>query len=976
MPRFAWAQLRAGRGRAATLGAGILVAAVSFGLLSSETASSRLQVTATVRHNFRSAYDILVRPRGAQTRFERQHHVVDDGFQSGLFGGITMRQYREVRSLPGVSVVAPVANVGYFLITQAFFVPFPRSVTRTSQEVLRVNTTWNVHDGLERIPGDPFYLYYTNGRLSFKTGNYQDGTTTAPGLPHPVDVCLGYYDGSVASTVHTVTVSGKKVPTVNLRQAIKNPYKASLSGNFACSARHTVASKSVRETLRGAHNYQGLVRYGAEVIFEIPVLVAGVDPAAENELVGLKGAMTSGRYFGEQAGLSAPRPSSGGGPRVRYYPVIASDRTYFDEAADLTISRLGLPGGARLDELLSKPRAYDVLRHASGTVLGREGVGPSTGWRRSLASFNQTFGALSTILWRIAPTQDTITRSGVIVPRTVRDDPQVWVTGASGSVFADHSFAPPGGNDTWYRSVTGYDQSGSDHLADGHETNVAPKPTLIGTFDPARLRGFSPLSRVPLQTFYPPTVTAANATARRQLGTGALGPTMDLAGYLSQPPLLLTTIKGAIAIENGDGESFALSEFMGQGQPRHTFRIQAYQGLSPRAPISTIQVRVKGVTGPNQLSLDRIKLVAEDIERQTGLTVNITAGSSPTPETIRLAAGKFGQPPLLVRQGWVKEDVDSGIINALSSEDLELSLLVLIVCGLFVGSATAASVRQRRREIAILSTLGWKARSIFTLVLGEAALVGILAGALGCALAVVLASVGSLQIPALRLALVVPVTVALAMLAAAGPAWRAAQVPPLDALRDPVISGGRARRVRSISQMAVANLLRVPGRSLVALITLIFGVGALALIVGVTLAFRGGVAGTLLGQVVSVNVRGVDVVCCVLVVFVGAAGVTDVMVVSLRERRAELATLRAVGWSERAIVTLAAREGLTLGVVGSLLGAVAGIAAVAALGAGTGSVLTAAGLAVLGGVLVTTGALLVPLTRLGRATPITALAGE
>jgi putative ABC transport system permease protein len=972
---FVFAQLRARRGRAIALGAGILIAAVCFGLLSSETASSKLQVTATVKQNFRSAYDILVRPRDAETAFEREHHVVDDGFQSGLFGGITMKQLDEVKSMPGVSVAAPVANIGYVLITEAFFVPFPKTVTRTSQEVLRVNTTWNVHHGLEHVPGDPFYLYYTNGRLTFKTG-YQDGTRTVPGLPRPVDVCEGYYDGQVASVVHTVTYHGKKIQQVNLAQPIKNPYKASLDGNFACSARHTVVSRIVRETLKNAHNYQGLVRYGAEVVFEIPVLIAGVDPTAENRLVGLRSAITSGRYFGEGDGLSVPRAASGGGARARYYPVIASDRTYFDEAADVTIKRLRLPSGAGLDELLSQPRAYKVLPRAQGTVVGHETVSPSTGWQDSLRTFNQTFGSLSTILWRASPTHDTLARDGVIVPRTVRNDPHVWVTGATGSVFADHAFAPPGGNDTWYRSITAYDQSGNDHIVDGHETDVAPKPTLIGTFDPAKLRGFSALSKVPLQTFYPPTVTAASPAARRKLGSSALGPTMDLAGYLSQPPLLLTTIKGAIAIENGDGESFDQSESMGPGRPRKTFHVQAYQGLSPKAPISTIQVRVKGVSGPNQLSLARIKLVAEDIARTTGLTVNITAGSSPTPETIRLAAGKFGEPALLVHQGWVREDVDSGIISALSSEDLALSLLVLVVCGLFVASATAASVRQRRREIAILSTLGWKARSIFVLVLGEAALVGLIAGLVGCVVSVGLAAAGSLQIPGVRLVLITPVAIALAVLAAAWPAWRAAHVPPMDALRDPVLTGARGPRVRTANGMAIANLLRVPGRTLIALVTLMIGVGALALIVGVTLAFRGGVAGTLLGSVVSVSVRGVDVVSSVLVVIVGAAAVTDVMVVSLRERAAELATLRAVGWTEAQIVALAAREGLVLGVIGSLLGAGIGITAVGLLGASTGSVLLAAGIAVLGGVLVTTGALVLPLSRLRRATLVGALAGE
>jgi putative ABC transport system permease protein len=169
--------------------------------------------------------------------------------------------------------------------------------------------------------------------------------------------------------------------------------------------------------------------------------------------------------------------------------------------------------------------------------------------------------------------------------------------------------------------------------------------------------------------------------------------------------------------------------------------------------------------------------------------VNITAGSSPTPETIQLAAGKFGEPPLTVHQGWVKEDVDSGIIKTLSGEDLALSLLVLVAGGLFVASATAASVRQRRREIAILSTLGWKARSIFALVIGEAASVGFIAGLLGCALSVGPAAAGSLQIPDGRLALVVPVTVALTVLAAGWPALRAAQVPPMDALRSGPVGG-------------------------------------------------------------------------------------------------------------------------------------------------------------------------------------------
>ncbi|MGH3599830.1 MAG: FtsX-like permease family protein [Pseudonocardiaceae bacterium] len=982
---FAYAQLRARRGRAAALGAGILVAAVCFGLLSSETATSKLQVTATVKHNFRSAYDVLVRPNDAQTPFEKQHHVVDDGFLSGLFGGITMRQYRQIQSLPGVSLAAPVANVGYFMMSDTLFVPFPRSVTRTAHEVLRVNTSWNVHNGLEHVPGIPFYLYYTDGRLTFATEDYQHGVESVPGAPRPVDVCEGFAGGQLASQTGLANPGTTSHQAINLNATVKHPFRAlDQTGNFGCSARHMMFSAGNQGILNGGGQapYQGPVRFGAVVRFETPVLVAGIDPAAENRLVGLQAAMVFGRYLHEGQGLSAPR-NLGGYAWNREYPVIASDRTYFDERADITVQRLRLPAWPRLAGLLASNRAFGVLIHARGPVIGRAGAGAtsaSTSWRRLLSSFNRTGGqeliGIFGGYYRVSPTHDAVTHDGVIVPQPVKPDGQVWVTPPDGPLGGRHSVAPPGADDTLYRSLSAHYQTGGEHPVDGHPTEAVPVPRLTGTFDPARLRGFSPLSTVPLQTFYPPTVTAANAAARSALGTRALGPTMNPAGYLTQPPLLLTTLQGAIALENGDGEMFNARVREGSHGPWKTIRVQAYQGVSPNAPISTIQVRVKGVTGPNQLSLARIKLVAENIARTTGLTVNITAGSSPTPETIHLAAGRLGAPALTVHQGWTKEDVDSAIINGLSHEDLELSLLVLVVCGLFVASATTASVRQRRREIAILSTVGWKARSIFALVVGEAALVGLIAGLIGCGLSVALAAAGSLQIPVGRLALVVPVTVALTMIAAAWPAWRAAHVPPMDALRDPVLSGGLTHQVRTANTMALANLLRVPGRTLVAIVTLIIGVGALALIIGVTLAFRGGVAGTLLGNVVSVSVRNVDLISSILIVLVGAAAVTDVMVVSLQERAAELATLRSLGWTERQIITLAGREGLMLGVTGSLLGAILGVILVAALGATTAPVILAAVIAVLGGVLVTTTALVLPLRRLGQAPLVTALATE
>ena len=58
-------QVRSRRDRSIALGAGILVASVSFSLLTADVSTSQLDVTRTVAANYvNSAYQILVRPRG------------------------------------------------------------------------------------------------------------------------------------------------------------------------------------------------------------------------------------------------------------------------------------------------------------------------------------------------------------------------------------------------------------------------------------------------------------------------------------------------------------------------------------------------------------------------------------------------------------------------------------------------------------------------------------------------------------------------------------------------------------------------------------------------------------------------------------------------------------------------------------------------------------------------------------------------
>lgn len=932
---------------------GIFVAGLSFGLLTSETAGSRLRVSRTVSQNFRSAYDILVRPRGATSSFERKHHLVNDGFLAGLFGGITMQQYHEIARIPGVSLAAPVANVGYFLVSTQLFVPFPRNVPRHDGVVYRIGLNWDVHHGLARYPGATSYVYYTDHELLF-TGP-ETGMQSGVGSGSR-NVCGGFVESSQpAARKH----SGLIVITIG--KAVRNPYTESLSPQFFCSSPRLSFARGVR-TFASSTDAELGGRLGAEVTFDFPVLIAGVDPTAEERLVGLRGAVISGRYLRDGEGLSKPGPTPGltdGRPFTRTYPVLASIDTFLDEAAQLQVSELQLPSGRRLASLLASSHAYADITHAhSGRTLWATAVSPTRAWRTMLRGFQKDARLdFSPAYWRVGAAHYSLSHGAKlsVTPKPVANTPSVWSDTSSTSEDIGGSFAPPGSGDVWYRTLRAFGASGNA-LPHGPRTFLTPEPKLVGTFDPSRLRGFSPLSKVPLQTFFPPEATGADATTRRLLRGTALGPTTNLGGYLSQPPLLLTTLAGAIALENGNGESYT------EKIPHGTVRVQAYAGASPKAPISSIQVRVAGVTGPNKLSLAKINLIAEEIAQRTGLSVNVTAGSSPTEVGVRLGRGRYGTPPLDLQQQWVKEDVDSAILQAESTKDLALLALVGLTCALFVAATTYAGVRERRREIAILGTLGWPGTAIFQLIVGEAAQAGTLAGLAATGAAVMLGAIGSLHQPALALGLITPAALLLAILAAGVPARLASNTMPVEGLRGPAMPVGRRHRVRSLSGLALVSLMRVPGRTLLGAATLAAAVAATSSLIGVEIAFRGAVAHDLLGDAVTVYVRGADIASVVLVAFVGGACVANIVHSGMRERRTELATLEATGWSTRDIARLAGLEGLAVGATGSLLGAVVGSGIVGLLGGSPSAVIATAGAAVVTGIAVSMLALIVPIT--------------
>ncbi len=132
-----------------------------------------------------------------------------------------------------------------------------------------------------------------------------------------------------------------------------------------------------------------------------------------------------------------------------------------------------------------------------------------------------------------------------------------------------------------------------------------------------------------------------------------------------------------------------------------------------------------------------------------------------------------------------------------------LRLFLLLICGavtftiLLVSANTISmSVRERVREVGILKTLGFTRGNILGIILGEAAFIALIGGALGGLLAqalcvVVRSSPGGAFIPALKSLAVTPsigllciaVALFIGLVSSLVPAWGAARTSILDSLR-------------------------------------------------------------------------------------------------------------------------------------------------------------------------------------------------
>lgn len=895
------AQLRRQPARVLTMLVGVLVATSGFTVLTGAVESSQLRVSGTLDENFRAAYDLLVRPRGSRAALEHSDGLVRPNFLSGQFGGITFDEYEQITALPGVEVAAPVGMVGYTPVNTTIELDLTDDVDLSAdRQLLRVRHTWLSDRGLSAFE-DPGYHYVyltrqevlwpmyepTEHENEVRFAGYRRG-----GELVDVDITTCVPDRGEAQPLREppveIQADGTAVPICDLGA---RPY-----GRVGLDAQDRTRFEVVHLRDDGTFERVGSTfaeadpriepRLTISVTWPMTLLLAVVDPVQEARLVGLDESVLQGRYLRPD---DEPQPRGGDDPRTDV-PVLISSTPQLDEQLSSVVEQVGeVP---QVSEV-----SFPELRRKLGGLPGERVASfhrsADGAYEQLDADEPDVFVDFNRIVRSGQPTyQDAGGGSLRPVPTEVDLD-DVW---ARESLAGTGGNAPVFGTDAAFRPLDGRTEV-SRLRGDGGW----PVAKVLGTFDPTRLTEFSSLSEVPLETYQPASAVGADPASRSLLGGEALAPNSNPGGYLATPPQLLTTFA-------------SLPELVVGGDPLRD------------APISAVRIRVADVAaGLDEQSQQRLQQLAEQIVTKTGLVVDITIGSSPGPRTVDLPGGSYGRPDLRLTEGWSTKGLAVALVREIDRKSLALFGLILLACVLFLGNAVSASVRVRRRELAVLTCLGWPRGRITALVLGEVTLVGLAAGTLSLALAFPLAAVTGIQLTPTRALLAVPVAVALAATAGLIPALRATRTYPWAALHVPVLHTSRTRRHRTLLGLAAAGITRVPARSLVGIAALAVGVAAVTALTLITTHFHDQAQGTLLGDAVSVQVRGVDLAAAITTVVLGVFAIADALYLNIRERAAELAALRACGWSDAELGRMVVYEGAVLGTIGVLLGGALGL---------------------------------------------------
>ncbi|MDA8344400.1 MAG: hypothetical protein M0Z66_02830 [Thermaerobacter sp.] len=622
--------------------------------------------------------------------------------------------------------------------------------------------------------------------------------------------------------------------------------------------------------------------------------VVAVDASAENRLVGLKGAVTHGVYFGPDTATLVPA-SKNVPPALVDVPALVTSSPPVFASDTLTVQLLK----SHYSTTKASKYAYEADMHPTLPT-------PLSALTGSMV-FHTTFTDNS--LWKIwidEQTGEPTPRSlGALTISNQNDRPWGESFGGPllkvGSVSYSRVHSPFPGR--WPVALKadpvpckGVDPTGcGSFVFTGEEFRTLTLQHglsfgfhVVGEYSPSKLHiSVDPLTGVPMVNYAPEEGKVVLSPSGKAVNPPQVAvPDMQPAGLFTQPPIMLVPIKDVLPI------------------------------LS-KAPLSSIRIKVSGTGHFSTSSQSTLEAMAARIRKATGLQVEIIRGASPQQVLVHPGNENGYTKVGWIQEAWVKTGAAVEILRqTLLSQDV---ILLPILVGAFVFALTAGiiGVEVRRKDYATLLALGVAPRSVQVSVVGE----GLLYGAVVAALTLV-AAIAVAGIRAVGVGMPVALLSGLVISAALVPVARATgRMEPLASLRESLPGLSRAVAPSTVVGMGLTLFLSSVRRQIAAISALLIPGAVFYLIFLVQGSLHHTMYLTSLGQYLLVRVGPLVTLGTVVVVALAILTSAQVGLRNATLRAKTWAIGSAVGWPISVPILASLVEAGAVGLAAGLIGA-------------------------------------------------------
>ncbi|WP_290750599.1 ABC transporter permease [Exiguobacterium sp. UBA3968] len=635
-----------------------------------------------------------------------------------------------------------------------------------------------------------------------------------------------------------------------------------------------------------------------------PVLIVGIDPVEEARLVGLDKSVRlnkKSRYFN-----STDQHQSGNYSDEHIIPVLINPNSFNRGSYEYTIEKLDAPFKTEqdqqklIDSLVKKQPKRSVLRSALTTYPAKKIQHLEIPASKVEENYLQTLIEKTNSTYvdmTSAEGAQLLYKSGPLSFKPANSPyPSRWKTAYEVS-------ASPTEIKNWTYGKQFFPKKGFRSLESVGRKIKKPKPgeldtvfpylafNVVGLYDPNNIKvSKDPLNELPMETYRPSSADLVlDAKSEPVNPAKSIDTSGNPVGLLTSSPNILTTIDSARAI-NGEQS------------------------------ISSIRLKVKGATTVSEESEQLLQDVKQQIERETGLIATITKGSSPQPVVTKVV--DEGKTLGWIEQPWIHIGAAITIFRETSVGFSGVIFAMLAVAVVYVLATSYVSMLARRKEFAVLLALGWRTKDLYKIVLIEAAILAGFVSTVALIVEGIFSYVRNEAMNGWSLLWIALFSLVIYLAGATWSAWTIRRISPYEAIKTGEYA--KAARVglklRSTVTLALKELIGKWKRNSLSVLSIALPTALLTFFLFVTFHLQGVLYTSWLGQFVALQVGPMHYVTMGVAITIAILTTGEIMWQNVTDRRASLAVLKALGWTNGAIRQLIVLEGFLVGLISGIIG--------------------------------------------------------